>query len=128
MDFEPSERQTHWRDRVRDLLEANIRPNMGTYRKQDAEGERWKVIQVIEDEKAKARNRGIWNLFMPPTRATDRCGRDVRIRRTRPTNLEYALCAERDGRIGWASEVFNLLAPTPAIWRCFTAMAIRAKG
>ncbi len=66
MDFEPTDRQTHWRDRVRDFIEANVRPNLDTYAKQDAEGERWKVLQVIEDQKAKARDAGIWNLFMPP--------------------------------------------------------------
>ena len=27
------------------------------------------------------------------------------------TNLEYALCAEEMGKIGWASEVFNCSAP-----------------
>ena len=55
MDFEPTERQAYWAGRVRDFIETHVRPNMDTYKAQDAEGERWKVIQVVEDLKAKAR-------------------------------------------------------------------------
>lgn len=66
MDFEPTERQQYWVGRVRDFIEANVRPAVATYKAQDAEGDRWKVIQVVEDLKAKAKGEGIWNLFMPP--------------------------------------------------------------
>lgn len=65
MDFEPTERQQYWRDRVRDFIETNVRPNAETYARQDAEGDRWKVIPIVEDMKAKAKAQGIWNLFMP---------------------------------------------------------------
>lgn len=112
MDFQPTERQTHWSDRVRDFIEANVRPNMATYAQQDREGERWKVIQVVEDMKAKAKSAGIWNLFMPP-RNDSHHHVDETFEFDGPglTNLEYALCAEEMGRIGWASEVFNCSAP-----------------
>ncbi|MFN4038358.1 MAG: acyl-CoA dehydrogenase, partial [Erythrobacter sp.] len=66
MDFEPTERQAYWRDRVRNFIEANIRPNHATFLKQEHEGERWKVLPVIEELKPVARAQGLWNFFMPP--------------------------------------------------------------
>ena len=39
------------------------------------------------------------------------CRRNLRLRGTQLTNLEYALCAEEMGKIGWASECFNCSAP-----------------
>ena len=111
MDFQLSERQTHWRDRVRDFIEENVRPNMETYRAQDAEGDRWKVIQIVEDMKAKAKAKGIWNLFMPPHSGQTHVDDTFEFEGPGLTNLEYALCAEEMGRIGWSSEVFNCSAP-----------------
>lgn len=111
MNFDLTERQTHWRDRVRDFIEANIRPNMDVYKAQDAEGDRWKVIQIIEDQKAKAKAQGIWNLFMPPQGQLQHVDDTFEFEGPGLTNLEYALCAEEMGRIGWASEVFNCSAP-----------------
>jgi alkylation response protein AidB-like acyl-CoA dehydrogenase len=112
MDFEPTERQAYWAGRVRDFIEAHIRPNMDTYKAQDAAGDRWKVIQIIEDKKKLAKDAGLWNLFMPP-RNDSHHHVDETFEFDGPglTNLEYALCAEEMGRIGWASEVFNCSAP-----------------
>ena len=112
MDFQPTERQVYWRDRVRGFIEKHVRPNMATYKQQDAEGDRWKVIQIIEDKKKIAKEEGIWNLFMPP-RNDSHHHVDETFEFEGPglTNLEYALCAEEMGRIGWASEVFNCSAP-----------------
>ena len=67
MDFALSERQTYSRDRVRRFIAENIRPRHGEYHEQAAAGERWKVLPVIEELKAEARARGLWNLFMPPS-------------------------------------------------------------
>lgn len=111
MNFDLTERQTHWRDRVRSFIEANIRPNMAVYKSQDAEGDRWKVIQIIEEMKAKAKADGIWNLFMPPQGQLSHVDDTFEFEGPGLTNLEYALCAEEMGRVGWASEVFNCSAP-----------------
>ncbi|ABD25441.1 acyl-CoA dehydrogenase-like protein [Novosphingobium aromaticivorans DSM 12444] len=112
MDFEPTERQKYWRDRVRQFVEDNIRPRHGDYKAEAGTADRWKVIQTIEQEKARAKAAGIWNLFMPP-RNSGHHHVDETFAFEGPglTNLEYALCAEEMGRIGWASEVFNCSAP-----------------
>jgi acyl-CoA dehydrogenase len=112
MDFDPTERQVYWRDRVRDFIEANVRPRQKDYKAQQLEGERWKVLAVIEEEKARAKSAGIWNLFMPP-RNSDHHHVDETFEFEGPglTNLEYAFCAEEMGRIAWSSEVFNCAAP-----------------
>jgi acyl-CoA dehydrogenase len=112
MDFNPTERQLYWRDRVRDFIERRVRPEIGTYKAQDAEGDRWKVIPIVEQLKSEAKAAGIWNLFMPP-RNSGHHHVDESFEFEGPglTNLEYALCAEEMGRIGFASEVFNCSAP-----------------
>ncbi len=111
MDFSLTERQSYWRDRVRDFIEANVRPNHGEFLRQEHAGERWKVIPIVEEMKAKAKAAGIWNLFMPPTSGRVHVDDSVAFDGPGLTNLEYALCAEEMGRIGWASEVFNCSAP-----------------
>ena len=112
MDFEPTERQVYWRNRVRDFIETNVRPRHKDYKAEQASGGRWKVLQVVEEEKAKAKAAGIWNLFMPPRNAGHHHVEDTfEFEGPGLTNLEYALCAEEMGRVGWASEVFNCSAP-----------------
>ncbi len=127
MDFEPTDRQTHWRDRVRDFIEHNIRPNLSTYAEQDAEGDRWKVIPIIEDMKEKAKAQGIWNLFMPPQGQLSHVDDTFEFEGPGLTNLEYALCAEEMGRVGWASEVFNCSAPDTGNMEVFHRYGTRAQ-
>jgi acyl-CoA dehydrogenase len=107
MDFSISDQQKHWRDRVVGFMDAHVYPAVETYEAQHAEGERWKVIPVVEQLKAKAKAAGLWNLFLPPTPAHD--GDDYH--GAGLTNLDYALCAEAMGRVSWAPEVFNCSAP-----------------
>ena len=127
MDFEPTERQQYWRDRVRDFIEANVRPNTGTFAEQDAEGDRWKVIPIVEDMKAKAKAQGIWNLFMPPQGQLSHVDDSFEFDGPGLTNLEYAMCAEEMGRIGWASEVFNCSAPDTGNMEVFHRYGTRAQ-
>jgi acyl-CoA dehydrogenase len=111
MDFDLTERQTYWRNRVREFIEANVRPRDHDYHDQQLQGGRWKVLPVVEEEKARAKAAGIWNLFMPPTAGRAHVDDSFEFDGPGLTNLEYALCAEEMGRIGWASEVFNCSAP-----------------
>ena len=111
MDFEPSERQRYWRDRVRQYIDHHIRPRQADYKAEQHTGPRWKVLQTIEEEKARAQAQGIWNLFMPPQSGRPHVDDSFTFDGPGLSNLEYALCAEEMGRIFWASEVFNCSAP-----------------
>jgi len=106
MDFTMSDRQREWLDRVRSFMTKHVRPAEPIYRKQDAEGDRWKTIPILEELKEKARAEGLWNMFMPPSEHEDDEFRGAGL-----TNLEYASLAEEMGRVSWSSEVFNCSAP-----------------
>ena len=111
MDFTLGERETFFRDRVRAFIDAEVRPREDEYHAQAHEGERWKVIPVVEEVKARAKAAGLWNFFMPPHSGQHHVDDTFEFEGTQLTNLEYALCAEEMGKIGWASEVFNCSAP-----------------
>ena len=111
MDFDLTERQSFFRDRVRDFIETQVRPRVADYKKQIDAGDRWQPIQLIEDLKPKARDAGLWNLFMPPGGALQHVDESFAFEGEQLTNLEYAICAEEMGRILWSAEVFNCSAP-----------------
>jgi acyl-CoA dehydrogenase len=111
VDFTLSARETHFRDRVKAFIDAEIRPRDGDYHAQQREGGRWKVLPVIEEVKARAKAAGLWNLFMPPHSGGPQVDDSFGFEGEQLSNLEYALCAEEMGRIGWASECFNCSAP-----------------
>ena len=71
MDFNMTDRQKDWLNRVQSFMTKHVRPAVPIYRQQDAAGERWKVIPIVEELKAKAKAEGIWNMFMPPRTAHD---------------------------------------------------------
>ncbi|MFN3511783.1 MAG: acyl-CoA dehydrogenase family protein [Phenylobacterium sp.] len=108
MDFTLSDRQRVWRDRVRAFMAEHVYPAIPAYQAHMAQQgpERWSVIPVIETLKAKAYAEGLWNLFLPPSEHDEDDYRGAGL-----SNLEYALCAEEMGRVGFASEVFNCSAP-----------------
>ena len=111
MDFTLSERETFFRDRVRDFIAREIAPRNDEYHAQSHEGDRWKVIPVIEEVKAKAKAAGLWNFFMPPHSGQSHVDDSFAFEGTSLTNMEYALCAEEMGKLGWSSECFNCSAP-----------------
>src|SRR5436853_2012096 len=111
MDFSLNPAETEWRDRVRAFVDAEVRPRCADYDAQQREGERWKMLPVVEELKAKARAEGLWNLFMPPSHGATPVDDSFAFEGPALSNLQYAFCAEEMGRIGWASEAFNCSAP-----------------
>ena len=111
MDFSLQPTETEWRDRVRAFMEAEVRPRVADYAAQQREGERWKVLPVIEELKAKAKAQGLWNLFMPPSHGAIPVDDSFQFEGPALSNLQYAFCAEEMGRILWSSEAFNCSAP-----------------
>lgn len=111
MDFDLTERERFYRDRVRDFVETRIRPRWADYKTQLATGDRWQPLPVIDELKPVAREAGLWNLFMPPGSALRHVDESFEFEGTQLTNLEYALCAEEMGRMIWSAEVFNCSAP-----------------
>ena len=109
MNFTMSERQTFWRARVIAFMNQHVYTAVPTYHEQmKGFGEnRWQVVPVVEALKAKAKAEGLWNLFLPK----DSLPEDSPYRGAGLTNLEYAVCAEEMGKVGFASEVFNCSAP-----------------
>ncbi len=62
----------------------------------------WKHWPGLDGLKEKAKEEGLWNLFLPHEYGEWSPGL---------TNLEYAPLAEIMGRVPWSSEVFNCAAP-----------------
>ena len=101
MDFLPSARAAAYIARIEAFLEAHVHPVEAAYHRELASrADRWVVLPLIEELKAKARAEGLWNLFLPD----DRVGAGLSL-------TEYAPLAERMGHSAIAPEVFNCNAP-----------------
>ena len=106
MMFDYSDKARGLIDRVRGFMDEHIYPNEARYEAEVAEGDRWKVLPVIEELKPVARAAGLWNLFLNISEHDTAEWQGPGL-----TNLEYAPLAEEMGRVGWSSEVFNCSAP-----------------
>jgi len=101
MEFEYSSRVRELQATLSDFMHNFVLPAQNRWRQEIAGGNRYPP--VIEELKTAARQRALWNLFLPTLRP-DEPG-------TCLSNLEYAPLAEIMGRVPWASEVFNCSAP-----------------
>ena len=99
MDFELSAKTKELQQRLQSFMDAHVYPNERRFH-EEIERERWKPTRIIEELKPKARQAGLWNLFLPH----DENGAGL-------TNLEYAPLCEIMGRSHMAPEVFNCSAP-----------------
>jgi acyl-CoA dehydrogenase len=81
------------------FLDEHIYPNEQRFH-DEIEENRWLPTKIVEELKPKARDAGLWNLFLPESQH----GAGL-------TNLEYAPLCEIMGRSHMAPEVFNCSAP-----------------
>src|SRR5437667_2134830 len=101
MEFEYSKKTKMYMEQLTDVMNKHIYPSEQAFHDQLASGPtRWHVPPIMEELKAKARERGLWNLFLPES------GRGAGL-----TNLEYAPLCEIMGRSPLAPEAFNCSAP-----------------
>ena len=102
MDFEFSEKSKRMQAEVKAFIAEHVAPREADYTRV-VEHDHVFPPPFLDDLKAKARAKGLWNLFLPGLKP-DEPG-------TQMSNLDYAPCAEIMGRIQWSSEVFNCSAP-----------------
>jgi acyl-CoA dehydrogenase len=100
MNFDYSEKVRNFQKSVQAFMDEHIYPNEARYHEQTLREDRWQPVPVVEELKPKARQAGLWNLFLPDPAY----GAGL-------TNLEYAPLCEIMGRSLMAPEVFNCSAP-----------------
>ena len=100
MPFDPSPKVQDLQARLNAFMEEHIYPNEKRHVAEAEEYGPWKVLPLIDELKPKAREQGLWNLFLPESEH----GAGL-------SNLEYAPLCEIMGRSLLAPEVFNCSAP-----------------
>ena len=95
-----SDRARELLDQVMAFMDEHVYPNEARFHEEIASGDRWQPVPVLEEAKAIARERGLWNLFLPESGFGAGLG-----------NYEYAHLCEQMGRSPMAPEAFNCSAP-----------------
>jgi acyl-CoA dehydrogenase len=100
MNFEFTDKIKSLQKGLQAFMDEHIYPNEQRHKDELNPDDRWLPSEIIEELKPKAREAGLWNLFLPESE--DGAGL---------TNLEYAPLCEIMGRSTMAPEVFNCSAP-----------------
>ena len=99
------------------FFDEHIYPNEETYAEQISNADdRFALVPIMEELRAKAKQQGLWNLFIQPAHAefADHDGY---------SNYDYAPLAELMGRVLWSPEVFNCNAPNTGNMEVFMKYA-----
>jgi len=103
MNFEHSDKVNGLVEKLKQFMDDHVYPLEPDYLAWITNHENnWKRWAPMEDLKVKAKEAGLWNLFLPTNYGDLSPGL---------TNLEYATLAEQMGKVAWSSEVFNCSAP-----------------
>ena len=98
--YQESQKVAELKHRLQSFMDRHVYPNEERFYREAEELGPWKVYPVVEELKPKAREEGLWNLFLPESEH----GAGL-------TNLEYAPLCEIMGRSHLAPELFNCSAP-----------------
>ena len=119
--YEFSEKSRQYQAQLKAFMDEHIYPNEHAYEEQLANStSRFAALPLMDELKAKAREAGLWNLFIPPSLASfaDHGGL---------SNFDYAPLAEMMGRVLWSPEVFNCNAPDTGNMEVFMKYATPAQ-
>ncbi len=104
MNYELSDRAGKLASQLDEFMQRHVFPVEKLYHEQvEAADNRWSTPPLMADLKTRAKEEGLWNLFIPGDH--DKHGG------AGLSNLEYAPLAELMGRVLWSSEIFNCSAP-----------------
>jgi len=104
MHFELSDRARKLALQLDDFMQCHVFPVEALHGEQlEAAENRWATPPLMAELKARAKEAGLWNLFIPAVHA-EYGGAGL-------SHLEYAPLAELMGRVLWSPEVFNCNAP-----------------
>ncbi len=116
-----SPRSLELQNRLQAFMDEHIYPNEQAYADYLHHADnRWAPIPLMDELKVRAREAGLWNLFVPPSLAqfVDHEGL---------SNFDYAPLAEIMGRVLWSPEVFNCNAPDTGNMEVFMKYATEAQ-
>lgn len=103
MNFDYTEKTKNNIEKLQAFMDEHIYPNEAVYHDLVHQSDNpWVTPQLMHDLKVKAKEAGLWNLFLPSEYLPYGAGL---------TNLEYAPLCELMGHVLWSSEVFNCSAP-----------------
>jgi acyl-CoA dehydrogenase len=88
---------------VKQFMTDHIYPNEAEYSREYHELGEHSYPPILDKLKAVAREKGLWNLFLPHLRAGEPG--------TKLSNVDYAPISEELGKVSFASEVLNCAAP-----------------
>jgi acyl-CoA dehydrogenase len=115
MDFAPSPRAADLIARVAEFMSTEITPVEADYHRDLAEarrtGDPWTPLPILAELQSRAREQGLWNLFLPKEHAGEYAARFGTDGGEGLTNVDYAPLAEQMGRSAIAALVFNCNAP-----------------
>jgi acyl-CoA dehydrogenase len=103
MNFDYSDTSIALQEKLKDFMEKHILPiekEVELFHQNPKNN--WKRWPGMEALKQKAKDGGLWNVFLPASYGAISPGL---------SNLEYAPLAEIMGRVLWSSEIFNCSAP-----------------
>ncbi|MDI6028538.1 acyl-CoA dehydrogenase family protein [Corticibacterium sp. UT-5YL-CI-8] len=99
MDFEYSQKTKDILVRLKAFMDEHVYSNEALYHQQ-VHASRWGNPPIVDELKTKARDAGLWNLFLPDSEH----GAGL-------SNVEYAPLCEVMGRVHFSPQLFNCAAP-----------------
>ncbi len=119
MDFEYSDRTKDLLEKLGKFMDEVIYPAESVYEEQlNSAKDRWSLPPVMEECKAEAKKRGLWNMFLPKDRDSGDTHGTMGL-----SNLDYAPICEMLGRSSIASEATNCSAPDTGNMEVFARYA-----
>ncbi|GHE90849.1 acyl-CoA dehydrogenase family protein [Thalassotalea profundi] len=117
--FEFSEKSQKLQNKLLQFMDEYIYPNETIYKAQlNAAKNPFATTPLIKELKQKAKNTGLWNLFIPEEHSAYSPHGGL-------TFTDYAPLAEIMGRVIWCSEVFNCNAPDTGNMEVFMNFATK---